>query len=111
MLKNEDFIQEFVEEAREHLENFERVLLHELADISAEQINDAFRAVHSIKGTAGFFGLEKIVLIAHSMETILDCVNRKKISLSDADVDLLLETKDRLKTLVNDVKHLSLIHI
>lgn len=105
MLKNEDFIQEFVEEAREHLENFERVLLHELADISAEQINDAFRAVHSIKGTAGFFGLEKIVLIAHSMETILDCVNRKKISLSDADVDLLLETKDRLKTLVNDVKH------
>lgn len=105
LLRNEDFIQEFVEEAREHLENFERILLLDLADIRAEQINDAFRAVHSIKGTAGFFGLEKIVLIAHSMETILDCVNRKKFSLSDADVDLLLETKDRLKTLVNDVKH------
>lgn len=104
MLKNEDFIQEFVEEAREHLENFERILLHDLADISADQINDAFRAVHSIKGTAGFFGQEKIVLIAHSMETILDGVNRHKTSLSEADVDLLLETKDRLKVLVNDVK-------
>lgn len=105
MLKNEDFIQEFVEEARDHLENFEQVLLTEPADISAEQINDAFRAVHSIKGTAGFFGLTQIVAIAHSMETILDFVNRKKLSLSDAEIDLLLAAKDRLKALVNDVKN------
>ncbi|PKM61808.1 MAG: chemotaxis protein CheA [Firmicutes bacterium HGW-Firmicutes-4] len=104
MLKNEDFIQEFVEEARDHLENFERVVLTNLAEISAEQINDAFRAVHSIKGTAGFFGLTKIVTIAHSMETILDFVNRKQIPLTDAEIDLLLEAKDRLKVLVNDVK-------
>lgn len=105
MLKNEDFIQEFVEEAREHLENFERVLLSDLADIREEHINDAFRAVHSIKGTAGFFGLDKIVSISHSMETILDFVNRKKIALSDADIDLLLKAKDSLKVLVNDVKN------
>lgn len=105
MLKNEDFIQEFVEEAREHLENFERILLTDLAVISAEQINDAFRAVHSIKGTAGFFGLTQIVAIAHSMETILDFVNRKKIAFSDSEIDLLLEAKDRLKFLINDVKN------
>jgi len=105
LLKNEDFIQEFVEEAREHLENFERVLLGDLADIKKEQINDAFRAVHSIKGTAGFFGLDKIVSIAHSMEAILDLVNREKRFLSDADVDLLLKAKDSLKVLVNDVKN------
>jgi two-component system chemotaxis sensor kinase CheA len=104
LLKNEDFIQEFVEEARDHLENFERVVLTNLAEINAEQINDAFRAVHSIKGTAGFFGLTKIVTIAHSMETILDFVNRKQIPLTDAEIDLLLEAKDRLKVLVNDVK-------
>lgn len=104
MLKNEDFIQEFVEEARDHLENFERVMLTDLAEISAEQINDAFRAVHSIKGTAGFFGLTGIVAIAHSMETIMDVVNRKQIPLTDAEIDLLLEAKDRLKLLVNDVK-------
>lgn len=104
MLKNEDFIQEFVEEARDHLENFERVMLTDLADISSEQINDAFRAVHSIKGTAGFFGLTGIVAIAHSMETIMDFVNRKQIPLTDAEIDLLLEAKDRLKVLVNDVK-------
>nr|WP_320026387.1 chemotaxis protein CheA [uncultured Acetobacterium sp.] len=104
MLKNEDFIQEFVEEAREHLENFERILLSDLADISAAQINDAFRAVHSIKGTAGFFGLAKIVEIAHAMETILDFVNRKKVAFSDAEIDLLLEARDRLNVLVNDVK-------
>ena len=104
MLKNEDFIQEFVEEARDHLENFERVMLTNLADISAEQINDAFRAVHSIKGTAGFFGLTGIVAIAHSMETMMDFVNRKQIPLTDTEIDLLLEAKDRLKVLVNDVK-------
>ena len=105
MLKNEDFIQEFVEEARDHLENFERILLHDLAAISAEQINDAFRAIHSIKGTAGFFGLARIVAVAHAMETILDFVNRKKVAVSDAEIDLLLEARDRLSVLVNDVKH------
>ncbi|KAF5071166.1 CheW-like domain protein [anaerobic digester metagenome] len=105
MLKNEDFIQEFVEEARDHLENFERILLHDLADIGAEQINDAFRAIHSIKGTAGFFGLDQIVAIAHAMETIMDFVNRKKVTFSDAEIDLLLEARDRLNVLVNDVKH------
>lgn len=104
MLKNEDFIQEFVEEARDHLENFERVVLTDPAEISAEQINDAFRAVHSIKGTAGFFGLTRIVAIAHAMETILDDVNRQQIPLTDPKIDVLLEAKDRLKLLVNDVK-------
>lgn len=105
MLKNEDFIQEFVEEAREHLENFERILLADLAAIGADQINDAFRAIHSIKGTAGFFGLARIVAIAHAMETILDFVNRNKVVFSDTEIDLLLEARDRLNVLVNDVKH------
>ncbi|WP_303867583.1 chemotaxis protein CheW [Acetobacterium wieringae] len=104
MLKNEDFIQEFVDEARDHLENFEQALLTDPAELCADQINDAFRAVHSIKGTAGFFGLTRIVAIAHSMETILDFVNRKKIPFGDVEIDLLLEAKDRLKVLVNDVK-------
>lgn len=105
MLKNEDFIQEFVEEARDHLDNFERIFVCDLAAIDAEQINDAFRAIHSIKGTAGFFGLVQIVSIAHAMETILDFVNRQKVTLGDAEIDLLLEARDRLSALVNDVKH------
>lgn len=105
MIKNEDFIQEFVEEAREHLDHFEGILLSDQDAINDEQINNAFRAVHSIKGTAGFFGLNQIVAIAHSMESIMDFYNRKKSALKDAEIDLLLEAKDRLKELVNDVKN------
>ena len=46
--------------------------LQELADGSedAETINVVFRAVHSIKGGAGAFGLEPLVRFAHRYETV-----------------------------------------
>jgi chemotaxis protein histidine kinase CheA len=38
----------------------------------AETLHDVFRAVHSIKGGAGAFGLTSLVGFAHAFETVLD---------------------------------------
>lgn len=56
----------------------------------AETVNAVFRAVHSIKGSAGAFGLSDIVSFAHSFETVLDAIRSDRLA-PDADVLHLLQ--------------------
>ena len=104
MLQNEEFIQEFVEEARLHIEQVESDLL-EMAGAGGdgELINRLFRSVHSIKGTAGFFGLDNIVKLAHAMENVFGAVRNNKIGLNDSSIDTLLKANDCLRDMVDNV--------
>lgn len=104
MLQNEEFIQEFVEEARLHIEQVESDLL-EMAGVGGdgELINRLFRSVHSIKGTAGFFGLDNIVKLSHAMENVFGAVRNNKIELDDSDIDSLLKANDCLRDMVENV--------
>lgn len=104
MLQNEEFIQEFVDEARNHIESVEAGLISIDSDKEdPEVINNLFRAVHSIKGTAGFFGLKNIVELSHAMENVLGEIRNGNIKASRWLVDILLESGDCLKTMVEDV--------
>jgi len=55
-----------------------------------DTVNAVFRAVHSIKGSAGAFGLSDIVSFAHSFETVLDAIRSDRLA-PDADVLHLLQ--------------------
>ncbi|MCX7747649.1 MAG: chemotaxis protein CheW [Clostridia bacterium] len=103
MLQNQEFIQEFVEEATTHIETVESGLLKITSSDSQEIINDIFRAVHSIKGTAGFFGLKKIVDVSHSMENVLGSLRNGDLEITSDMVDLLLLSNDCLKTMIQDI--------
>ena len=54
-------------------------------DGDGETVNVVFRAVHSIKGGAGAFGLDALVAFSHRFETALDEVRAGKLA-PDADV-------------------------
>ncbi|EYD75091.1 Signal transduction histidine kinase CheA [Rubellimicrobium mesophilum DSM 19309] len=56
----------------------------------AATVNAVFRAVHSIKGAAGAFGLSDVVAFAHSFETVLDAIRSDRL-LPDPDVLHLLQ--------------------
>ena len=56
----------------------------------AATVNAVFRAVHSIKGAAGAFGLSDVVSFAHSFETVLDAIRSERLD-PDADVLHLLQ--------------------
>jgi two-component system chemotaxis sensor kinase CheA len=61
-----------------------------------ETINAVFRAVHSIKGGAGAFGLEALVKFAHVFETTLDLMRSGKLG-ADADrIRVMLRAADVL---------------
>jgi len=57
-------------------------------DSDPETINVCFRAVHSMKGGAGAFGLEDLVRFAHRYETVMDEVRKGNLS-PDRDAMLL----------------------
>jgi len=91
----------FVAEAGELLERIESALLAcERDGVAPETISELFRAAHTIKGSAGLFGLDDIVSFTHAMETSLDRVRAGKLELSPALIAVLVECSDHLKTLV-----------
>lgn len=65
-----------------------------------ETINVVFRAVHSIKGGAGAFGLEALVRFAHRYETVLDEVRSNKLVPDQEALKLFFQAADHLSDLV-----------
>ncbi len=67
---------------------------------SDETINLIFRSAHTIKGSAGLFGLDAIVSFVHGVETLLDRVRLGEIALAPQLVQALLDCKDHIAVLV-----------
>ena len=105
MIKNEEFINDFIEESTEHINLIEERLLGiEAGDDDTGALNEVFRAVHSIKGTAGFFGLSNISELSHSMENLLSRMREGRIKTGPEIVDILLLGNDTLRSMVENVK-------
>jgi two-component system chemotaxis sensor kinase CheA len=68
----------------------------ETGDNDPEIVNAVFRAVHSIKGGAGAFGLEELVSFAHVFETALDEMRAGRLAMSTPAVKLMLRASDML---------------
>ena len=65
-----------------------------------ETINVVFRAVHSIKGGAGAFGLEALVRFAHRFETALEEVRAGRMHIDADTLKLFFKAADHLADLV-----------
>ena len=65
-----------------------------------ETINIVFRAVHSIKGGAGAFGLDDLVGFAHAFETVLDEMRAERLDPTPELLRLLFRSADTLSDLV-----------
>ncbi|MFK7876356.1 MAG: chemotaxis protein CheA [Paracoccaceae bacterium] len=69
-------------------------------EVDSETINVVFRAVHSIKGGAGAFGLEPLVRFAHRYETALDEVRSERMEVTDDAMKLFFQAADHVSDLV-----------
>lgn len=69
-------------------------------DDDPETINVVFRAVHSIKGGAGAFGLEDLVHFAHRFETVMDEVRSGRMSIDADALRIFFLAGDHLNDLV-----------
>ncbi|MBI3131180.1 MAG: chemotaxis protein CheA [Acidobacteria bacterium] len=103
-LDDPSFYEDFITEALEHFEQIEsNFLALEEAPGDLELLNAIFRSVHTIKGASGFLGLTKVQNLAHIGENVLDDLRKGRMKQTDEVTELLFETTDVLKVLVNDV--------
>jgi two-component system chemotaxis sensor kinase CheA len=87
----------FFQECDELLADLETGLLElEGGGGDMETVNAVFRAVHSVKGGAGAFGLEPLVRFAHVFETTLDDMRSGKLATEPAAVKVMLRAADIL---------------
>jgi len=104
-LDDPSFYEDFLIEAQEHFEQIEtNFLALEESPGDLDLLNAIFRSVHTIKGAAGFLGLQKVLSLAHIGENVLDDLRKSRMELSDRVMELLFETVDMLKVLVDDVR-------
>ncbi len=103
-LDDPSFYEDFLVEAQEHFEQIEsNFLALEETPGDLDLLNAIFRSVHTIKGAAGFLGLQKVQALSHIGENVLDDLRKSRMVLSDRVMELLFETVDMLKVLVEDV--------
>ena len=91
----------FISEAVEQTEAIETLLLElEEQPNDRELLDSLFRCAHTVKGSAGIFGLNKVVEFTHHVETLLDQMREGVIVLGPELSTLLLECNDQIKFLV-----------
>jgi len=96
--------QTFIEESRELLSAMEDALLTlETTPSDADAINAVFRAMHTIKGAAGLFGLDHIVGFTHVAESLMDRVRDGEIAVDDTLIALLLGCRDHISSMMDAV--------
>ncbi|MBI4509101.1 MAG: chemotaxis protein CheA [Deltaproteobacteria bacterium] len=100
-------LQEFLSEAQEIIESLNRDLLaldeqRAAGKYDPEIVNDAFRAVHSLKGLSGLFGITPMTNLSHTLETLLDSLRLGRVAVTPQILDLLFETVEIYGQLIAD---------
>lgn len=97
-------LQTYIEEGRGLLEEMESILLRlESEPQDEETVNAMFRAAHTIKGSAGLFGLDAIVAFTHVVENVLDEVRAGTLAINGDMVEVLLKCCDHIGLLITMV--------
>ena len=97
-----DALPAFVSEGQEQIASIEQLLL-QLEDTpdDRELLDALFRCAHTVKGSAGIFGLDAVVAFTHHVETLLDCLREGELALTPEISTLLLQCNDQIRQLID----------
>ncbi|MEQ8846153.1 hybrid sensor histidine kinase/response regulator [Botrimarina sp.] len=107
-MEDNELLADFVVEATEHLSDIENQFLaieQAAPAVDVGLVNEVFRAIHSIKGAAGFLGLRTVNDLAHNLENVLNMMRNEELAPSSTIVDDMLKGADALKCLIDDVEN------
>jgi two-component system, chemotaxis family, sensor kinase CheA len=105
LFNREEFISYFRDEAEELLQQIDADLLKLEEGVSSGQtdpeiVNSLFRALHTVKGSAGMLGFTDVQNLAHKLENLCDLLRKDRMPLSEGVVDILFSGRDLLTGLV-----------
>lgn len=97
----EQYKQEFFQEAKELLESAADGLLKLEADPdNFDLINSVFRSIHTIKGSAGTFGLEAVSGFTHHLEGLMNALRDHRVHLMPDMTDAILAGIDHISQMI-----------
>ena len=108
MSEEASLLEEFLAESAEHLTRTESdltTLERDGEDEDGELVRRIFRAVHTIKGSSGFFGYVRIGAVAHAMESLLDRLREGQVKPTKELLGVLFEGLDQLSSLFADIEN------
>jgi two-component system chemotaxis sensor kinase CheA len=100
----QEIVAEFIAESTELMENVIQDIVVVEENPDEEVINSIFRAVHTIKGTSSFLGFGTLSSLAHKGEDVLGMIRKGEMSPDREVTDVLLESFDLMKQLLEDIK-------
>lgn len=100
---NNQYLDIFLEESKEHIQNLNSNLLELESNPGQDIIDEIFRSAHTLKGMSGTMGFNRISEITHEMESLLQDIKNGTISVSPEVIDTLLESVDFLEKLIGDI--------
>ena len=96
-----EIVSSFIVETKELLEKLDFDLVDlEKSPNDAELLNQIFRAFHTIKGTSGFLGLDRLTRVTHKCEDLLNKLRKGEVILNTAIMDGILMAYDNIKDLL-----------
>jgi two-component system, chemotaxis family, sensor kinase CheA len=102
---NREFIDEFLVESTENLDQLDRDLLAlEAEPGDPQRLASIFRTVHTIKGNSGFFGFSKLGALAHSGEHLLGRLRDGKLCLDDRVTGTLYSMVDAVRSILHAIE-------
>ncbi len=100
-----EIIGDFLVEADELIESLDTNLVKlESAREDLDLLNEIFRAAHTIKGTSSFLGFDQVSTLTHKMEDVLNKLRKAEMAVTPEVMDILLESLDSLKALLDNVR-------
>lgn len=92
-----DFKKKFIDDAIDLLKDLEKNLLKLENDTNNSMlIEEIFRAMHTLKGTAGMYGFEKVGSLTHRFENLFDLIRNGRLPIEKKILDLTLKIVDFL---------------
>jgi two-component system chemotaxis sensor kinase CheA len=104
-MQDADILQEFLIESAENLARLD----HEMVELERrpqdrDLLAGIFRTIHTIKGTCGFFGYQRLEAIAHVAENILNELRNGARELDTPLASLLLAAVDAIKKILASIE-------
>ncbi|MCK4459793.1 MAG: Hpt domain-containing protein, partial [Methanosarcinales archaeon] len=93
-----EYKEEFVNEAREHLQILNQSLLDLEHDTSnMDLLNNIFRAAHTLKGSSATMGFMELNKLTHRMENVLDAIRNGETAVTSVVLDTTFDCFDMLE--------------
>lgn len=100
-----EIVESFLVETKEILDKLDFDLLElEKRPTDTDLLNQIFRSFHTIKGTSGFLGLEKLPNVTHKCEDILNKLRKGEAVLNESLMDGIILAFDKIKELLKQIE-------